>query len=175
MMRLETIHPMIVHFPVGLICTSFFLYILYFFKRKDPLKAAFRLFLILGTVGAAAAVGTGLLAHSYVAHNETAHEIIKNFHKPLGISTLCLAAFLCIWGAVIKWDFSGLRAYLYLLVFSATFVVLMLTGYFGGTLVYEHGMGVNPKILMPVEHEHHGEEGQEHHEEEGHEHGEHGH
>lgn len=134
-------HGAINHFPIALLFVSVGLD---FFAGKRPnLRFSAWLLLALGTVGAAAATVSGLLAH--LAYEEdpvllSAMEV----HQYLAFASTALFAALSVW----RWrsfrrgsDVGGNRVYLVLALVGL--VVLGITGFLGGNLVTEWGIGVS--------------------------------
>lgn len=152
--RLETIHPMIVHFPIVLIIGSLAAYAAYAATRREFFALAGAWTVPLGAVASAAAVIAGKVAEAHASHNAEAHVILERLHKPLGYTVLVLTAVLTIWGFVSRWKFQGANLAAFLCALILTTILTAATGHYGATMVYEHGMGVNPAVLKPSAHEH---------------------
>lgn len=60
--HLQNIHPIVVHFPIAFLTGAALLYLLAWIFRSEKFVFTAFVLLILGTVSAAAAVGTGLYA-----------------------------------------------------------------------------------------------------------------
>jgi uncharacterized membrane protein len=58
--HLQNIHPLVVHFPIAFLVGAALFYFLSWIFRNNTLTTAGFLLLILGTLSAGAAVGTGL-------------------------------------------------------------------------------------------------------------------
>lgn len=152
--RLETIHPMIVHFPIVLIIGSLAAFAAYAATRREFFVQAGSWTVTLGAVASAAAVIAGKVAEAHASHNAEAHVILERLHEPLGYTVLVLTAGLTIWGFASRWKFRGANLAAFLCALTLTAIVTAATGHYGATMVYEHGMGVNPAVLKPSAHGH---------------------
>ena len=139
-----TLHPMIVHVPVTLIPLAFVLAFIGLF-------AAQRTFLWLALALAAIGLAGGLIAafptHPHTHGLSQAAAMTLRKHDFFAYSTLwltslsVLVALICIWKPV-RWSQIGLA--LVLLVASLS---VALTGHYGGTLAYVHGIGSQGRFL----------------------------
>ena len=114
----------------------------YFAEKRPGLRGEAWLLLVLGTLGTIAATVTGLVAHLAYEDDSILLTAIDR-HQYLGFATTALFVGLAAW----RWrsmrrggDAGGTRAYL--LVALAGLVVLGLTGFLGGGLLTEWGIGV---------------------------------
>jgi uncharacterized membrane protein len=141
-----TLHPVIVHIPVTLIPIAFLFSLL-------NLLSIHRLFVWL-TLGFAAAGLLGGVVAAFPLHPHTtglsdAAKVTLQKHDFFAYGTLWLASaavlvsLLCVWkpSRIVK---AGLGA---LLLFSTLAVAI--TGHYGGTLAYVHGIGVEGQFLSP--------------------------
>jgi uncharacterized membrane protein len=134
------LHGAINHFPIALLFVSAGLD---FVAGKRPdLRSTAWLLLVLGTLGAIAASVSGLLAHLAYEDDPTLHSPIE-VHQYLAFATTALFAALTTW----RWrslrlgsDVGGTRVYLALVILGL--VVLGVTGFLGGNLLTEWGIGV---------------------------------
>ena len=133
-------HGALNHFPIALLFVSAILDSL---ARKRPnLRSTAWLLLVLGTLGAIAATVSGLLAHLAFEDDPYLLSAI-DVHQYLAFATTALFAALTVW----RWrslrlgsDAGGIRAYLALVLLGL--VVLGVTGFLGGNLLTEYGIGV---------------------------------
>ena len=153
--RPEIFHPMLVHFPIALIIGSFAAMAAYAATRNEFFSRVGAWTVTLGAVAAVAAGIAGKVAEANATHTEEAHEILKNFHEPLAYAVIGLTVLLSFWGFACKWKFKGVNLAAYILVLGLAVGAAGLTGHFGARMVYEEGMGINPKVLKPAIHEHH--------------------
>jgi uncharacterized membrane protein len=70
------VHPLFVHFPIALWATAVPLWGLALLRQHDELWRLGRWLLYLGSIGAVAAVGTGLWAAEQMGHDSPGHELV---------------------------------------------------------------------------------------------------
>ncbi len=137
---MESVHPLIVHFPIALLLTAFWLDVAAVVLRRDTLHRVSFWNLALGVLGAGAAVLSGLRAEEIAKHSFEIHEVIE-LHERMGIITLILGLMWLGW-RIMKRDRLGPAARLASLALGAAMVSTLTVGaYLGGRLVYEFGVG----------------------------------
>jgi uncharacterized membrane protein len=131
------LHPMAVHFPIALLMVGFlFDVISLFFKKEKCLSKAGLYLMILGTLGAVAAVMTGMLFSKELT-GFGGHK--KEIHEMFAVITLIIMLLACIVRIIIvsmKKEESSLKWVVFLLFAAGTGFVAY-TGLLGGKLVYE--------------------------------------
>jgi len=138
---MENLHPVFVHFPLVLLPLSFLFLLLGRLKKREDFQRAAVWLLYLGTLGAVAAAGTGLLAEEKVSVPAAADEVIE-LHEFLGKVAAGLALVLSgLSLAGRRWKVPGLPAVLLvgLLILSG---ILALGADRGALLVYHYGVSV---------------------------------
>jgi uncharacterized membrane protein len=149
--------------------------------RRETLRIASFWTLMLGTLGAVAAVVSGLQAEGHIAHGEAVHQLMKT-HERLALISAGLFGVLALWRIVRERRMGSAERALALALGLGGAGVLTATGVYGGKLVFEHAAGVPTDVLKDeigqraAGHHHgageeHGDEAHEHGEEP-HEHGE---
>ena len=149
-MDLAPFHPLVVHFPIALlIVAALFDLVALALKRPDLSAAAFYL-QALAAAGAVASYFTGEAAEEgaeHLAERLPAVEAVLERHEDLGkiVMWAALALVALRLGLLLKAksEVAGVRA-LTAALSLALAVLVGLTGYFGGQLVYEYGAGVRP-------------------------------
>jgi uncharacterized membrane protein len=138
------IHPLIVHTPIVLLIFSALLELAGRALDADWARRSALVLLVVGALGAGAAVITGTAAGDAAERQGVAEQPVDS-HEDAGKLTLALAV-----GAVVARALSarvgalrGLVAGLALALQLAAAVMVGVTGYRGGRLVYEHGAGVS--------------------------------
>ncbi len=145
---MHPIHPIIVHFPIALLCVSVAFDVL---ARRWP-TGGFRdtslYCLLAGVMGAALAVVTGGMEEE-LAERAGAPESVLELHESLG--TVTLVAFAALLGLRFAMQRGWIKDIPPLTVGLGVIgiVILALTGYWGGELVYVYGIGVNA-MMVPV-------------------------
>ena len=137
---MESLHPLVVHFPIALLLSALVLDILALALKRPPIHRIALWNLCLGTIGAAVAVLTGLRAEDVAKHSFEIWKIM-NVHERLGITTLIL-------GIMVAGFRLGKRDRLTPRARALTMAVMLImaatlgTGaYLGGRMVYEFGVG----------------------------------
>lgn len=148
-MHLE-IHPMLVHFPIALVLAALvFDWGRWIFAREKLTTAGFwggsTPLLLLALIGAGAAIVTGLIAEDGAPKSEIVHELIES-HETAAFVVASGVALLSLWRIALRGAFPRKWPVLYLVLLMAVTVVLGYGAYFGGLMVYAHGVGVNTGI-----------------------------
>ncbi|WP_417446439.1 DUF2231 domain-containing protein [Kangiella sp.] len=133
-------HPIFVHFTVALLVIGgVFQLMLWIFPNKANTTALSvqNWLVILSSVAVLATVGTGLQAYYSVAHDTPSHLAMTD-HRNWALTTS--AIFLI--GAALFFLFPRKRQYLAGIFFVAALILVSITAYKGGDLVYRHGLGV---------------------------------
>ncbi len=137
---MQNVHPLVVHFPIALLLAAAGLMLLGVLGQSERLLWAARLDLWLGTIAAAVAVRTGLAAEETAQHTFEIHQLMER-HEALGLWVLWLSVGLALVSLAAplmrsrRWQWGLLAG---LMVTSA---VLSVGAYYGGRMVYEHGVG----------------------------------
>ncbi len=126
------LHPMIVHFPIGLLCVALLMELIDWRGGKQLLRPATRLLVITGTVSAFLAVLFGLL----LAGNQEAEGDHVEIHRWAGIATFALAALAWI-------TFANKRLFRAFLLASSLGVAV--AGHYGAMLT--HGENYLTEVL----------------------------
>lgn len=153
--RLELIHPMLVHFPIALLSTGVLLRFIALWARKRPIFAfllpASWTILGLGIIAAWVTIAAGELARNIVAptlenltilHEHSGHAYYTAYGFTIGLCIDGLRAYLVgkkqKKGWLIKRGLAGLVWFIYLFSLAN----LVITGIYGGSLVYQEGAAV---------------------------------
>lgn len=132
------LHPMIVHFPIALLIASVALDTLGVGFRRAGLTQAGFYTLIGGSLGAAASVLTG---PEREAKDAAALTVLHRHELFAALMVLCCLVLVGMRLGNVE-GLYGAGAAGYLALGGALIVCIVLTGYFGGQLVYDHGVGV---------------------------------
>jgi len=135
-------HPMLVHFPIALVVFGFIAEIAaLYFKKEIYLSRMGFILLIFGTLSALTAWLTGTLFTSEMAG---AAGEIKDTHELFAwitLGTLLAALFLRIVIQAKKNENTGLKS-IALILYGLAAVSVSVTGFYGGTLVYNYMMAL---------------------------------
>jgi uncharacterized membrane protein len=95
--HLQNIHPLVVHFPIAFLMGAALSYFLSWIFRNQTFATSAFLLLILGTLAAGAAVGTGLYAEDGVMVSRSVRGHLLESHETLMLTTLGLSIVLVAW------------------------------------------------------------------------------
>jgi len=137
---MQSLHPLTVHFPIALLITGVALDLLGWIAKRPALRTAALWNLSLGTLGAGAAVWTGLRAENVAKHSFEIWKVLE-LHKKLGISTLILGLLGLGWRWQQRRRLTGWRQAVASLLALGMLGTLIWGAHLGGDLVYELGVG----------------------------------
>ena len=137
------LHPAIAHFPVALLSIAALFAVISLFIKKDFFKEIAFWNLLLGVIGAIAAVLTGLIEEQHLIHNEEIHQVLEK-HKFTGFAILIFAQALLTWYWVRKNKFAKKEYILWVICLVLGTVMITYQGFLGGRMVFEQGAGVKP-------------------------------
>lgn len=143
---LASIHPVVVHFPIAFFVLYFLLETIGTLFKKDFFTKTALFVLSLGVFFSLIAVLTGNQAHEtfkYLNNSyDYANQLIER-HEELATLSLwyfTILLFIRVF-LIIKKKFTSIPRYLFILFALIGCVLILLTGYYGGVLVFEHGIG----------------------------------
>lgn len=135
-MRVQEIHPALAHFPIALIPTAVAADLVGVLTGDRALMETGRRLMPLAAASVAATGIAGLVAQGAVRTDNGSHDLLVT-HRNLNIGLLALTAVLA--GTRVRRRRPGPG---YLLAGLAGAALATYTGYLGGKMVYEHGVGV---------------------------------
>ncbi|MEQ1562781.1 MAG: DUF2231 domain-containing protein [Nitrospiraceae bacterium] len=143
---MHPIHPIVVHFPIALLCASVAFDALSLRWPAGGLRETSLYTLLAGVMAAGVAVVTGGMEED-LAKRAGAPESVLELHESLGQVTLVI--FVVLLGLRLAMQLGWLKEIraLSLGLGAIGIVILSLAGYWGGDLVYTYGIGV--KAVMP--------------------------
>lgn len=147
-MSVETLHPMVVHFPIALLIVVVLFDVVALFWPKAELARASLFLSAIAAVGAVGAYFSGEAAEEPVEHLPGIETLLER-HEDLGKLLVIGAIAVLVVKLVFFWrrwhETVAGRAVLAFLG-AAMAMLVAATGYVGGQLVYEYGAGVKPVI-----------------------------
>lgn len=153
------VHPLFVHFPIGLLVMSSFFYWAGVFAKNEGLIQAGRWTLYGGAIFGILSVVTGLQAANTVPHDDEVHRIML-LHQNLAYVILGLSIVLSAWTLAVKSAIPARGKWIFLIVSLTLTAVLTQQADLGGRMVYLKGVGVGKKstlekaVNVPVAHDH---------------------
>lgn len=144
------VHPMIIPFPLALWTTSFLTDLLFYFTRKPVLPLISKYLLAAGCIGAVAAAIPGIIDWAAIKHKDVKR--IANWHARLNVIALLIFAaslYLRMKSGGAAFVNYGLKVP-FLLSFVGV-ILISISGWLGGVLSFEYGVGVKPQHDSPEE------------------------
>lgn len=143
------IHPMIIPFPLALWTTSFVADVIFYFSRHTSLLLISKFLLAAGCLGAVAAAIPGIVDWTAIRNSKVKR--IANWHARLNIIALIIfAASLYLRMRVgAPWVNYSLKIPFLLSLLGV--ILISISGWLGGALSFEHGVGVAPQHDSPEE------------------------
>lgn len=133
-------HPMLIHFPIALVAIGFLAEIAaVLFKKEAWLSIAGFYLLIIGTLSALVAWLTGNLFTSEMSGAAGDTKETHELFALITISLLIIASVIGIYLKIKKKEQSNLKWAL-LVLYGLAAISVSITGFFGGTLVYNYMM-----------------------------------
>jgi len=140
--HLQNIHPLIVHFPIGLLPAAVLLYVLAWLAKKESWAWTGLWLLGLGTLGAAAAVASGLYGAEGVMVAPAVREHLLMNHERIMLGVLALSVILSVWAWLARpMPLKG--GVVFLLLLAVLLAGLTVGADFGGRMVYDYNAGGN--------------------------------
>jgi uncharacterized membrane protein len=147
--HLQNIHPLVVHFPIAFLVGAALFYFLGWIFRNNTLTTAGFLLLILGTLSAGAAVGTGLYAEDGVMVSRSVREHLLEVHEKFMLVTLGLSIVLSAWAFIAR-PFPKKGRLLFLLLFLVLLGIMSVGADYGARMVYDYNAG-GSACSQPIE------------------------
>jgi uncharacterized membrane protein len=154
------LHAALNDLPTALLVTAVLFDLFASITRRTVFRQVGFWTLMVGAVGGAAAVISGLQAEEHIDHGEAVHQLMGT-HEDLALITLGIFALLALWRIVREKRMASTErgVVVALSVIGLGFVVV--TGVYGGKLVFEHAAGIPSPVLTSELHER--TEGHHHH------------
>lgn len=139
------LHPILTHFPIGFWVGSFIFDVMFFFTARGAFAIASYYCILFGLVGAAFAVPAGFADYTEIPKNSVPKRI-ANTH--LIINSVIALFYIANVYSRFKLENASpdyiTRGQFLLSIFSL--VLLGISGYLGGLLVYAYGIGYKPQL-----------------------------
>ena len=144
------LHAALNDFPAALLLVSVLFDVAGALTRRDTLRAVGRWTLYAGVLGTAAAVIAGLRAEDVVEHSDEAHVIMEQ-HQTFGLVVLALFTLLAVWRVVRRGTWTRREDPFALGLGVIGVLLLIRTAQLGGSLTFDHALGVSTARLHAIE------------------------
>jgi uncharacterized membrane protein len=142
-----SVHPLFVHFPIGLLLMSTLFYWIGALTKNNGLLQAGRWTLYGGAVFSIISVVTGLQAAYTVPHDDEVHRIML-LHQNLGYAVLGFSVALSVWTFAVKSAIPTKGKWVFLVASLALAAILTQQADLGGRMVFLKGIGVGKKSML---------------------------
>jgi uncharacterized membrane protein len=133
------VHPMLIPFPLALWTTSFVVDILFYFLRHPTLLVIAKFMLAAGCLGAIAAAIPGIIDWLAIKNGDVKR--IANWHARLNIAALVVFAISLFLRLGRYSELVGRKLTIPFLLSLAGMILISISGWLGGELVFRYGMG----------------------------------
>ncbi len=147
--HLQNIHPLVVHFPIAFLVGAALFYFLSWVSRSETFARTAFLLLILGTLAAAAAVGTGLYGEEGVMVSRSVRAQLLDKHETFMLVTLGLSIVEAVWTSIAR-PFPKKGRWLFFLLLLALLGIMTIGADYGARMVYDYNAGGNA-CSQPIE------------------------
>lgn len=147
--HLQNIHPLMIHFPIAFLVGGALFYFLAWVFRSNKFATTGFLLLIIGTISAAFAVGTGLSGEEGVMVSRSVRQHLLESHEKFMLVTFGLSIVLTIW-AVMARPFPQKGRPIFILLFLVLLFIMTLGADYGARMVYDYNAG-GSACSQPIE------------------------
>jgi uncharacterized membrane protein len=139
---MPNLHPFLTHFPIALLSLSFVFECAGILLKRDEFSRVGWWTQLAGTIGLAAAAGTGMLAGQSVVLAPAGREYL-DVHQELAFVAATVFAVLLFWRIASGTKRPAGRDMLFLAIFAGGLLAIWAGAWYGGEMVYRFGAGVN--------------------------------
>jgi uncharacterized membrane protein len=158
------LHAALNDLPIGLLLAAVLFDLLAVITKRQSFRQVGVWTMLVGALGGAVAVLSGLQAEEHIAHGEAVHRVMET-HEELGLITLGIFGVLALWRILRESRMGTTERALSLVLSIGGVGFLIATGLDGGKLVFEHAAGIPTPVLQEELHErsegHHHSAGEE--------------
>jgi uncharacterized membrane protein len=133
------IHPMLIPFPLALWATSFAVDVLFYFLRHPTLLIIAKFMIAAGCLGAIAAAIPGIIDWLTIKNGEVKRA--ANWHARLNVVALVVFAISFFMRMGRYSELVGRRLTLPFLLSAVGVILISISGWLGGELVFRYGIG----------------------------------
>jgi uncharacterized membrane protein len=133
------VHPILISFPLALWATSFAVDILFYFTREPNQLVISKFMIAAGCLGAVAAAIPGFIDWLTIPKGEVKR--VANWHARLNVAALVVFAISLYLRMGSHSHLVGHRLTIPFLLSLVGVILICISGWLGGELVFRHGMG----------------------------------
>jgi len=133
------IHPMLIPFPLALWATSFAVDVLFYFLRHPTLLVIAKFMIAAGCFGAIAAAIPGIIDWLAIKNGDVKR--VANWHARLNVAALVVFASSLLLRMGSYSELVGRRLTLPFLLSLVGVILILISGWLGGELVFRYGSG----------------------------------
>ena len=133
------VHPMLIPFPLALWATSFAVDVLFYFNRHPTLLVISKFMIAAGCIGALAAAIPGFIDWLAIRNGEV--KKVANWHARLNVIALVVFAISFFLRLGNYSDLVGRRLTIPFLLSLVGVILISISGWLGGELVFRYGIG----------------------------------
>ena len=137
------IHPMLIPFPLALWTTSFVVDVLFYFLRHPTLLIVSKFMIAAGCLGALAAAIPGIIDWLSIENGDV--KKVANWHARLNITALVVFAISLFLRLGSYSHLVGRKLTIPILLSLVGVILIAISGWLGGELVFRYGMGTTPR------------------------------
>jgi uncharacterized membrane protein len=146
------LHALLNDLPIALLVTAAFFDLMALATRRVLFRQISFSLLMVGAVGGAAAVLSGLQAEEHIDHGDAVHRVMET-HEQFALISLGVFGGLALWRLFRERRMGPGERTATVIASLAGVGVLFATGLYGGRLVFEHAAGIPSKVLQEELHE----------------------
>ncbi|MGB8684177.1 MAG: DUF2231 domain-containing protein [Candidatus Binatus sp.] len=135
--NLQNYHPLLVHFPIAFIYGASLMYFLGWITASEKLQWTALWMLMLGALGAAAALISGFYAAPGLMISQSVRDVLLRHHKHLMVATSIQTGVLAVWALATRPMPTRFR-YVFLVGLLAVMLLLTAGADLGGEMVFAY-------------------------------------
>ena len=147
MIQIQQIHPIFVHFVIAPLIIAVVFDFLWLIKKQDNFEKFSWYSLIIAAIAGVLSVVSGLMAEENVIFPESSGKVFE-YHELLAFILIICLQIQAFWRMGSGGKIPTKYSYLYFTLALASLTSVIITSYYGGKLVFEHGVGVKSSEVV---------------------------
>ena len=149
-MEIQQLHPIFVHFVIAPLVIAVVFDFLWLIKKQDHFEKFSWYSLIIAAIAGVLSIVSGLIAEENVVFSEISLEIFES-HELFAFVLIVFLQIQALWRMGSAGKIPRKFTYIYFIITIASLTSVIITSYYGGKLVFEHGIGVKTTISVKKE------------------------